>query len=166
MRTALIITETTQYSHLTALELDERIQNMGHDSYMLDFTDQSYQNEHLNTYDAFILMATHIGPLYNLRAHDLLTTHKNIYRGKPTATVMLSTDPILAEYADKCLKNNLKSLGATLFTSKLLVDQTAKNFDVTLNLIEPLLDREIDIFLTEFLPRRPAFSPKEPAASA
>lgn len=160
MHTALIITDSspTHAPHLIALELDERLQEMGHQPTIVDLTDPSYDLQNMENFEGFILISTHQGPLYNDQTHHLLTAHKYAYRGKPTATVMISTEHILAESADMSLKRNLKSLGAELFAPRLLVNHEADKFDVTLTLIDKGLDEEIEIFLADFLPQTTVLS--------
>lgn len=168
MHIALIVTKTTpgHSSHLIALELDERLQGMGHEPTIVDLTDPSYQIKDLDDFDTFILITTHEGPLYNCETHRLLTTHKHAYRGKPTATVMISNEPILAESADTSLRRILKSLGAELFAPKLLVNEETEKFDLTLKLIDRDLEEEIGQFLADFFPGESVLSPKALSVSA
>ncbi|VXD12653.1 NADPH-dependent FMN reductase [Marinoscillum sp. 108] len=149
MKVAIIITDTqvVRFSHLVALELDERLAGLGLNTSILDLADPSYELNELASYDYYLLVGNHAGPLYNHETHRLLTNHRALWRNKKMATVMVTSERILAESADEQLRTVLKSLSANLLPEGLMVMEPEKKFDESFNLIDSVLNLAMYRFL-------------------
>lgn len=144
-------TNTDRSTHLLALELDERLVARGFQCRIFDMADKSYPTAHLNQYGQIIIIGIHNGSLYSTETHELLSTHRQVWRGKKIASVINASENIQAKSADVLLRSALKSLGVGEISESLIVLESGKRFDSFLNIMDIDLSSVIDRFLDSFV---------------
>lgn len=129
------------------LELDERFQNLGISSRIIDLQDEDADLGRWAELDILLLVTRNEGQFYSARLHQLLIDNRIEWINKPVGSIVVTEEMILAESTDRQLKNTLKALGVDLIPEKLIVTSVDTKFDDELK----LTDSQLNLALYRFL---------------